>query len=129
MQGQDFLVRVNNHYFMQSSDGRQIAVTDTPSHAQHFASYREADGWCQRLRRRGYPMAVVTDVEARVMTHEVIRSLRATEVSAESLPASREELDSMPTGEYRRRYQSEPSFRERADQLESQPRQAVKARR
>jgi hypothetical protein len=76
MQDLDFLVRVDNSYFLRGADGSQISVTDTPSHAQHFALYREADRWCQRLRRRGYPMAVVTDVEARVMTHEAIRSLR-----------------------------------------------------
>jgi hypothetical protein len=129
MQGLDFLIRVNNHYFLQALDGSELSVTDTPSHAQHFGSYLEADSVCQRLRRRGHKQAIITDVEARVVTHEVLKALRAADSSVAPLPTTRAELDAITVAEYRCRYKSEPAFRQRADDLEQQPRVAAKTRR
>jgi hypothetical protein len=129
MQGSNFLVRVNNTYFLQSSDGREILVTDTPSHALHL-SYRDADGWCQRLRRRRYPQAIITDIAGNVMTYEAIKLALASQAEQvqDPLPTSREELDRIPAAQYRKRLQ-DPAFRARAAELEDQPRAGAKTRR
>jgi hypothetical protein len=70
---EEFLARIDNARFFVDFDGRFVVSTDTPSNAAHL-SYAEADGWCQRLRRRGFPGAVVTDALGTVMTYTQIKA-------------------------------------------------------
>ena len=116
---EEFLARVDNTRFLVDFDGRYVTSTDTPSNAKHL-SYADADGWCQRLRKRGFPLAIVTDVLGSPMTYEAIKAvLQAAAVEkADALPTSRKELYQIPAAEQRRRYASEPSFKRRVDELE-----------
>ncbi len=114
----EFLSRVDNSRFLVDFDGRYVTSTDTPSNAKHL-SYAEADVWCQRLRKRGFPLAIVTDVLGSPMTYEAIKAvLQAAVEKADALPTSRKELYQIPAAEQRRRYASEPSFKQRVDELE-----------
>ena len=127
MATKEFLARVDNTRFLVDFDGRYVTSTDTPSNAAHL-SYAEADGWCQRLRRRGFPQAVVTDIAGAVMTYNQIKAvLLATTAEVGSLPTSREEVDRMSSAEYRRRTK-DPAFVARVNELEAQPRQAAGSR-
>ena len=115
------LVRVNNERFLIGSDGANVEVTDTPSNARAF-TYLRADAWVRRLRARGFPQAVVTDLIGTVMTYERLKSeLRAIESgkAQDDLPSSLKELSRIPVKEQRRRYRSDPKFAERADALEA----------
>jgi hypothetical protein len=88
MKGEEkFLVRVSDDRFLKGADGSCIDVTDTPSFSLHL-SYLRADQWCQRLRRRGFPQAVVTDHTGTVMTYERVKAeLRTTQADkADPLP-------------------------------------------
>ena len=58
----DFLVRINEDYFLQSVSGQNLQGTDVPSAAMHM-NYRQADTICARLRVRGYRGAYVTGPE------------------------------------------------------------------
>jgi hypothetical protein len=121
----EFLTRVDNTRFLVDFDGRYVTSTDTPSNAAHL-DYSAADQWCQRLRKRGFPQAVVTDVFGNVMTYSQIKAaLQAATEQAEPLPTSRKELDAIPSKEQLRRYRTEPAFKQRYDELEAQPRQAA----
>jgi hypothetical protein len=116
---EEFLARVDNTRFLVDFDGMYVTSTDTPSNAAHL-SYAEADGWCQRLRKRGFPLAIVTDVLGNAMTYDQIKTmLQAAAVEkSDALPTSRKELYQIPAEEQRRRYASEPSFKQRVDELE-----------
>jgi hypothetical protein len=120
MNGEEkFLVRVSDDRFLKGADGSCIDVTDTPSFAQHLG-YTAADQWCQRLRKRGFPHTVVTDRTGAVMTYERLKAeLRAAQTkAADPLPTTRTELARIPAADVRRRYRSEPAFKQRYDELE-----------
>jgi hypothetical protein len=125
-----FLSRVDNSRFLVDFDGRYVTSTDTPSNAKHL-SYAEADGWCQRLRRRGFPQAVVTDIAGNVMTYSQIKAVlqaAAAEKAEESLPTTHKELDQMSSADYCRRMK-DPAFVARVNELEVTPREAARVRR
>jgi hypothetical protein len=125
----EFLARVDNTRFLVDFDGQYVTSTDTPSNAAHL-SYAAADQWCQRLRKRGFRQAVVTDILGNVMTYSQIKdALQATTTQVEPLPGSHKELDAISVKEQLRRYRTEPAFKQRYDEIESQPREATKARR
>lgn len=71
----EFLARIDNTRFLVHFDGQCVTSTDTPSNAAHL-SYTAADQWCQRLRKRGFPIAVVTDLFGSPMTYEAIKAAR-----------------------------------------------------
>jgi hypothetical protein len=122
MNMENCLVRVNNERFLMGFDGANVEVTDTPSTAQAFA-YRLADSWVRRLRARGFPQAVVTDLVGTVMTYDRLKSeLRAIEAgkTQDDLPNTLKELSRIPVQEQRRRYRSDPKFAKRVDELEAQ---------
>jgi hypothetical protein len=126
---EQFLARVDNTRFFVEFDGQYVSTTDTPSHAAHL-SYAQADSACQRLRKRGFPQAVVTDIAGNVMTYGAIKlAIDAAQKVEASLPKTIEELDRIPISEYKRRFKTEEVFRERANELEAQPRVAPKAAR
>jgi hypothetical protein len=130
MAAKEFLARVDNTRFLVDFDGRYVTSTDTPSNAKHL-SYADADGWCQRLRRRGFPLAIVTDVLGTAMTYDQIKTILHAAASSkieDSLPTTHKELDQMPSAEYRRRMK-DPAFVARVNELEATPREAVKVRR
>jgi hypothetical protein len=115
------LVRVNNERFLMGFDGANVEVTDTPSFARAF-TYLRADEWVRRLRARGFPQAVVTDLVGVVMTYDRLKlELRATEAgkTQDDLPNTLKELSRIPVQEQRRRYRSDPKFAERLDALEA----------
>jgi hypothetical protein len=122
----EFLARIDNTRFLVDFDGQYVTSTDTPSNAAHL-SYAEADGWCQRLRKRGFPQAVITDIFGNVMTYEAIKAARqaaGVEQAADPLPTTHKELDQLSAAEYRRRM-SDPAFVVRVSELEAQPRVAA----
>ncbi len=123
-----FLVRVSDSNFVVEIDGRTISTTSVPSYALH-QDYTSADMFCQDLRRRGYRQCVVTDHFGQPVSAETIKAALSVDRAPKSdpLPTTRKELDQIPSTEYRRRMQ-DPAFRARVDELESQPRQAVKQR-
>jgi hypothetical protein len=124
-----FLVRIDGSRFLQAWDGQSITVSDTPSFALHL-TYAAADQWAQRLRKRRFPDAVVTDLFGTVMKYDQVRAhLREVSSAADNLPETLAELDQIPSGEYKNRYRNEPAFRERADVLETQPREPKKVSR
>jgi hypothetical protein len=119
-----FLARVDNTRFLVYFDGRYVTSTDTPSNAKHL-TYAEADAWCQRLRRRGFPQSVITDIAGNVMTYEALKAARqAARADGVSLPTTHKQLDAIPHADALRRYRTEPAFAKRYDELEAQPRQA-----
>jgi hypothetical protein len=121
MSMENYLVRVNNERFLMEFDGANITVTDTPSNALS-CDYRLADTWVRRLRKRGFPQAVVTDLTGAVMTYDRLKSeLRETEAGKNKygLPETLEELSRIPVQEQKLRYKSDPKFAERVDALEA----------
>jgi hypothetical protein len=121
MNMENCLVRVNNERFLMGFDGANVEVTDTPSTAQAFA-YRLPDSWVRRLRARGFPQAVVTDLVGVVMTYDRLKlELRAiaAEGDAGNLPNSLKELSRIPVSRQRLLYKSDPKFAERVDALEA----------
>jgi hypothetical protein len=125
----DFLARIDNTRFFVDFDGAYVESTDTPSNSAHL-TYSQADGWCQRLRKRGFPHAVVTDVFGTVMTYDALKAARqAAREVVEDLPKTHKELDSIPYKTQLERYRTEPAFKQRFDELEAQPRVAAKERR
>jgi hypothetical protein len=124
-----FLVRIDGSRFLQAWDGQSVTVSDTPSFALHL-TYSAADQWAQRLRKRRFPDAVVTDLFGTVMKYDQVRAhLREVAEAADNLPTTRTELDKIPFGEYKTRRRNEPALRERADELEAQPRETKKVSR
>jgi hypothetical protein len=126
---EQYLARVDNTRFFVEFDGQYVTTTDTPSHAAHL-SYAQADSACQRLRKRGFPQAIVTNIVGNAMTYAAIKVVidEAQKLEA-SLPATPAELDRIPISEYKHRYKTEDAFRERANQLESLPREPKKVSR
>jgi hypothetical protein len=109
-----YLVRVNAGAFVVMIDGRTISTTTIPSAAAHMA-YEVADRMVQFLRRRAYRFAVVTDYLG-VPVSAI--DLRSALVSAEMpLPKTLKELNAIPTAEQRQRFNNEPAFKKRWDQL------------
>lgn len=84
-----FLVKVDRGRFLQEWDGQSITVSDTPSFALHL-SYAAADQWAQRLRKRRFPEAVVTDLFGSVMRYDQVRA-HLREVSEAKLPTTLKE--------------------------------------
>jgi outer membrane receptor for Fe3+-dicitrate len=122
----EFLARVDNTRFLVDFDGQYVTSTDTPSNAAHL-SYAAANQWCQRLRKRGFPMAVVTDFLGNVATYEMLKAGRQAaqaDKAEDSLPTTHKELDQLSAAEYRRRM-SDPAFVARVNELEAQPRVAA----
>jgi hypothetical protein len=115
MAAEQCLVKVEAGKLLQAADGQEITVCDTPSFALHM-SYAAADQWVQRLRKRGFPESVVVDIYGSVMRYADVRA-HVKEQAEATLPKSRKELDAMVTGEVKRRYQNEPAFRQRVDEL------------
>jgi hypothetical protein len=125
MSMENYLVRVNSHRFLMDVDGVNVTVTDTPSNSRAFA-YSRADSLVRRLRARGFPQAVVTDLVGVVMTYDRLKSeLRADFAAAEAgktqddLPNTLKELSRIPVQEQRRRYKSDRKFAKRVDALEA----------
>lgn len=115
-----FLVKVDDGRFLQAWDGQSITVSDTPSYALHL-TYAAADLWAQRLRKRRFPKAVVTNLFGTVMKYGNVRAyLRESSAAENKLPTTLKELNAIPSSEYKRRSQSDPAFRQRANELEAQ---------
>lgn len=110
-----FLVRLDLEHFYIRTDGREIACTDVPSVAAHL-SYTEADRLCQKLLRRGFPGAYVTDEIGRPVT---LATLGILLPPSPSLPETPAEVDAIPARELRRRFIGEPEFRDRVRAIEA----------
>jgi hypothetical protein len=121
MENHQYLVRVNDTRFLVESTVDGVTVTDTPSSAK-ACPYAVADAWVRRLRARGFPASVITDIFGTVMTYTRIKSeLRAIESgkAQDDLPNTLKELSRIPVKEQRRRYRTDPKFAERLDALET----------
>jgi hypothetical protein len=116
-----FLVRLSDGNFIVEIDGRTISTTSIPSYALH-QDYTRADMLCQDLRRRGHRQAVVTSHLGAPVSFDALALATAKRTEVDALPTNHEELDKIPTAEYRRRM-SESAFRARVEEIESQPRQ------
>jgi hypothetical protein len=117
-----FLVRVDLDRFVMRIDGSEVVVSQVPS-ACTAMTYAQADAVVRRLRARGsYRLAHVSTLTGQPVTAEMLRRSQV-EAADMPLPETRAELDRIPSGEYKTRYRNEPAFRERADQLEQQPRE------
>jgi hypothetical protein len=68
----EYLVRVDDCHFLHSVEDRTVNSTNVPSAATSFG-YEEADQICRRLRRRGFPMCVVTNIDGRPATYADIK--------------------------------------------------------
>jgi hypothetical protein len=122
-----FLVRVSDSNFVVEIDGRTISTTTVLSYALH-QDYTYADMLCQDLRRRGYRQCVVTDHFGQPVSADAIKAGSVDRApKSDPLPTTHKELDQIPAAEYRKRMQ-DSAFRARVDELESQPRQAVRPR-
>ena len=131
MNGEDkFIVRVGDdpRYF-KSFDGLNIEVTDVPSYAEHL-TYVQADQWCRRLQKRGFPRSVTCNLFGQMMSAEMVKAeLRVMATHMAPLPTTHKELDAIPIAEQRRRYGADPDFAKRWEELEAQPRVPAKSRR
>src|SRR5262249_53877833 len=118
---EEFLIQVDAGRFLSDAETRGgISVTEVPSRALQLDYFR-ADTLCQGLRRRGFRQAAVCNIVGGQMTYSEIQmalQAAASGPAQDPLPTTREEIDSMPAGEYRRRYKAEPAFAARVDELE-----------
>jgi hypothetical protein len=112
-----YLVRVDADRFVIEFDGRQVAVTDVLSHAKHL-EYTLADRAAQRLRGRGFPMAIVCDCLGQPVTAEALRAALAAERAEADLPKNQKDLDRLQVSEIRRRTKTDAAFRQRVEQIE-----------
>jgi len=72
-QDREYLIRVDDCHFLHSVEDRTVNSTSVPSAATSFA-YEAADRICRRLRRRGFPMCVVSNIDGRPATYQDIKS-------------------------------------------------------
>jgi hypothetical protein len=120
--GEHFLVALGQGRFFRSADGNVITTTLAPSDG-HFLTYDAATSLVARLRRRGFPDSMVADLAGEPATFERLQEYRREAAVADDLPNTCDELDQMLVSDFRRRYSTESAFRQRADELEKQPRQ------
>ena len=108
--GENFIVRVNEkHFFLCFGDNRSdVRGTIVLSEAAHL-TYRDADVLAQALRSQGYD-AVAADRYGNAVTAESLRTLDESPI-----PMSLLEYESIPAPVLKRRYYSEPKFRERLE--------------
>ncbi len=117
----EFLIRINESFFLSGVDGRQISGTPVPSAASHF-DYRSADRICAGLRAHGYPQAHVTDNLGSAITREMLQAALAVErVEADDLPRTLAELDKIPSSVMKRRMRGDPEFAKRVADLYAKP--------
>jgi len=122
MEAEKFTVRVDRDRFFRGFDGQYVDVTDTPSYAQ-IMTYEAAASWAARLRKKGFPQALVAGTDGQVMTYERLQQTRQSireEVS--NLPTSYADLDKMTAAEVHSRYKIDAVFAQRVDEIESTPR-------
>lgn len=120
------LVRIDNNRFLRSFDGRYVESCDTPSLAL-FLTYEAASDWIARLRKRGYPQAVATDLAGNVWTYERLKAQQRADAEAPSdLPTSWTDLDSMSASELRTRYKVDANFAAAVDAIYQTPRPKAK---
>jgi len=116
------LVRVNPGHFLKSDCGGALEVTDTPSFAEFF-TYAAATAWVARLRRKGYPQAVICNAAGELLTYERLqerqRSAPTGEVS--NLPTNWKEYNDIPIEEARRRYKVDSAFADAVDAILATP--------
>ena len=119
--GNDFVVYLDNGRFFRDVDGSTITATAAPSDAAYL-TYDEATALVARFRRRGFPNAMVTNLAGEPMTADLLEEYRGSSApsrsTSDNLPRTLKELNAIPVAEHRRRYRSEPAFRQRADELE-----------
>jgi hypothetical protein len=120
MENHQYLVRVNDTRFLVESTSDGVTVTDTPSSAK-ACPYAVADAWVRRLRTRGFPLSVVTNLFGEPMTYDKLKAVaEAEKTQQDGLPTSLKDLAKIPVQEQRKRYRSDPRFAERLDILEAQ---------
>jgi hypothetical protein len=108
--GENFIVRVDDkHFFLTfGADHSDVRGTLVLSEAAHLR-YIDADVLCQSLRASGYN-AVVNDRYGAPVTEESLQK-----IDEPSLPLSLAEYNSLPAATLKRRYFTEPRFRQRFD--------------
>jgi hypothetical protein len=125
----DCIVRVTgpeDSRFLKSDCGQALECTDTPSYAL-FVTYEQAAAWVARLRKKGYPRAVVCDTRGYLMTFERLQARQRAEAEAtDDLPRSWADYLKIPVAEVRRRYKVDSAFADAVDQIEESPRPAPK---
>jgi hypothetical protein len=107
--GENFIVRVDDKYFFLAfgenhADVRGTLVLSEAAHLRYIDAVL-----CQSLRTQGYD-AVVNDRYGAAVTEE---SLQIADEPV--LPMTTAEYNSIPAAVMRRRYYSEPRFRQRFD--------------
>jgi hypothetical protein len=119
MSNEEFLVQSDAGRFIAEVDGVTMTVTSVPSAAAHFDSYTRADALCQRLRKRGHRQAIVTDIVGNPIDRAAILGIQERYMA--TLPKTKAELDRLPCVEYKKRFETESAFRQRAEELERPP--------
>lgn len=111
------LVRVNETRFLKANCGQALECTDTPSFAEFF-SYDQAVAWVSRLRKKGYPRAVICDTAGELMTYERLKARRdnAEPVDA-TIPRTWEAYNAIPSEVARRRYKVDSAFANAVDEI------------
>jgi hypothetical protein len=108
--GENFILKVSDtHFFLTFGDNRaDVRGTRVLSEAAHM-KYLDADVLCQTLRVQGYD-AAVCDRYGLSVTVETLK-----EKDEPVLPMSLAEYNSTPVPILKRRYYSEPKYKQRLD--------------
>jgi hypothetical protein len=122
------LVRVTPDRFLKADCGDVLECTDTPSFGEFF-SYEKAAAWVARLRKKGYPRAVITDAAGELMTYERLKARRdnAEPVDA-TIPRTWEAYNAIPSEVARRRYKVDSAFANAVDEILATIPEPVKVR-
>ena len=132
LNGEDkFLVRVGDGgQYLKSFDGTNVEVTSVPSFALH-CSYVQADQWCRRLQKRGFPRSVVANLFGQMMTAGMVKvelQLISEQARQSNLPQTWADLNRISAAECQERSRKEPGFKEAVERIAATPRPAPKAR-
>jgi hypothetical protein len=116
---QEFLIFVERDYCVADiavglRGSLEVRGTRVLSEAKHYPSFIVADRQCQILKRRGYPYAMVSTVDACPVTPAV---LRGEAYVPDDLPRNAKELDQMPTAEVKRRMKNDAVFAGRVHEI------------
>ena len=116
---QEFLIFVERDYYVADivaglRGSIEIRGTRILSEAKHYPSFVEADRQCQLLRKKGYPYAMVSTVDARPVTPGV---LRGEAYAPPDLPHTEKDIDLIPASEYRKRMKSDAAFAGRVNEI------------
>lgn len=115
----DFLIHIERDYFVAEvvaglRGSIEIRGTRVLSEAKHYEDFLAADRQCQVLRKRGYPQATVSTVDACPVTPAV---LRGEGYVPDDLPRTEREISLIPSAVYQRRMKNDAAFAGRVQEI------------